>query len=213
MQKSDATTRTVVRDAEVTRASILDAAETEFAKVGLLGARTESIAARTGVTKAMIHYYFENKENLYRAVIERAVQRRSQEFGKIPFEQMTAVEGLKAIVDSLMAEMKSNPCIASILLFEALQNEGAYCQESSVGCFYEPIITLLERGMNEGVFRQLDARHVAVNLVGMSVFYVCTRSNLQTIWPVGTDLMADEQYGRHQETTINMLLSALCINN
>jgi AcrR family transcriptional regulator len=50
------------RDAEATRSSILDAAEHEFAKVGLWGARTESIAARTGVTKAMIHYYFENKE-------------------------------------------------------------------------------------------------------------------------------------------------------
>lgn len=38
-----------VRDAEATKAQILDAAEEEFAKYGLAGARIDAIAARTGV--------------------------------------------------------------------------------------------------------------------------------------------------------------------
>jgi len=39
------------RDAEATRGKILDAAEVEFAMSGLSGARTEAIAAHTGVTR------------------------------------------------------------------------------------------------------------------------------------------------------------------
>jgi TetR/AcrR family transcriptional regulator len=47
-----------VRDAEATKAQIIDAAEEEFAKHGLNGARTEAIAKGAGITTAMIYYYF-----------------------------------------------------------------------------------------------------------------------------------------------------------
>lgn len=58
-----------VRDAEATKTAILDAAEAEFAQYGLNAAKTEEIAAKTGVTKAMIYYYFKSKEDLYVAVV------------------------------------------------------------------------------------------------------------------------------------------------
>ncbi|WP_036487439.1 TetR/AcrR family transcriptional regulator [Myxosarcina sp. GI1] len=46
------------RDSEATQTEILDAAVEEFALQGLNNARIETIAANTGVTKAMIYYYF-----------------------------------------------------------------------------------------------------------------------------------------------------------
>jgi AcrR family transcriptional regulator len=51
-----------VRDAGATQAVILAAAQEEFAKHGLAAARTEAIAAKTGVVKSMIYYYFKDKE-------------------------------------------------------------------------------------------------------------------------------------------------------
>jgi TetR/AcrR family transcriptional regulator len=62
-----------IRDAEVTQQQILDAAEVEFAKHGLHGARLSAIAIRTKITTAMIHYYFDNKEGLYKAVLQRPI--------------------------------------------------------------------------------------------------------------------------------------------
>jgi len=53
------------RSAE-TRSRILDAALSEFAANGLAGARTEQIAQSAGVNKALLYYYFESKEKLYR---------------------------------------------------------------------------------------------------------------------------------------------------
>jgi Bacterial regulatory proteins, tetR family len=43
------------RNPEATKNQILDAAEAEFAVTGLGAARTEAIAAQTGVTKAIIY--------------------------------------------------------------------------------------------------------------------------------------------------------------
>jgi TetR/AcrR family transcriptional regulator len=51
------------------RALILKAAEEVFAAKGFDGATTAEIAARAGLPKANLHYYFPTKEAVYRAVI------------------------------------------------------------------------------------------------------------------------------------------------
>src|SRR5271156_6692360 len=53
--------------------AILAAAESVFAEHGFGGATMAAIAARAGVPKANIHYYFPNKQRLYRAVVERGL--------------------------------------------------------------------------------------------------------------------------------------------
>ncbi len=60
-----------IRDAERTQQAILAAAEKEFANKGLAGARVDIIAERAGANKRMLYYYFNSKENLYLAVLER----------------------------------------------------------------------------------------------------------------------------------------------
>ena len=61
-----------MRDAERTRAEILEVATHEFAQRGYSGARVDEIADQTSTTKRMIYYYFGGKEQLYIAVLERA---------------------------------------------------------------------------------------------------------------------------------------------
>ncbi|HRP69951.1 MAG TPA: TetR/AcrR family transcriptional regulator, partial [Turneriella sp.] len=53
-----------------TRDTILAAAVEEFAQNGFAGARTENIAKAANVNKAMLHYYFQDKETLYDAVLD-----------------------------------------------------------------------------------------------------------------------------------------------
>jgi TetR/AcrR family transcriptional regulator len=53
--------------------AILAAAEAAFAERGFRGATMAEIAARAGVPKPNVHYYFPTKERLYRAVVERVL--------------------------------------------------------------------------------------------------------------------------------------------
>ncbi len=57
---------------EESRAAILQAAALEFAEQGIAGARTDSIARGARVNKALLYYYFEDKETLYGAVLDHA---------------------------------------------------------------------------------------------------------------------------------------------
>src|SRR3954447_4026536 len=55
---------------EKTRSAILKAAVHEFASEGVAGARTDAIARAAGVNKALLYYYFRDKESLYGAVLD-----------------------------------------------------------------------------------------------------------------------------------------------
>jgi TetR/AcrR family transcriptional regulator len=55
-------------------ALLLDAAEAVFAEMGFAGASTAAIAARAGLPKANLHYYFGTKEAIYRAVLDRILK-------------------------------------------------------------------------------------------------------------------------------------------
>jgi len=71
MARRSPTAATRVRDAERTRAAILEAALVEFGEHGYAGARTSTIARRAGVNAQLISYYFDGKEGLYRALQQR----------------------------------------------------------------------------------------------------------------------------------------------
>src|ERR1700760_149620 len=55
---------------EKPRAAILKSALEEFAHEGVTGARTDEIARRAGVNKALLYYYFKDKEGLYAAALD-----------------------------------------------------------------------------------------------------------------------------------------------
>src|SRR5919197_2801200 len=55
---------------EESRAAILQAAIREFSREGVAGARTDAIARAARVNKALLYYYFKDKDSLYGAVLD-----------------------------------------------------------------------------------------------------------------------------------------------
>jgi TetR/AcrR family transcriptional regulator len=66
------------RDPDRSRQALLDAARHEFADKGLAGARVSEIAARAGVNKQLISYYFGGKQGLYDALVEQWLEKERE---------------------------------------------------------------------------------------------------------------------------------------
>ncbi len=60
------------RDPDLTRERILEASHALFVEKGFAAVTMREIAARSGVTKSLIHHHFGNKEALWEQVKERA---------------------------------------------------------------------------------------------------------------------------------------------
>lgn len=195
------------RDAEQTKRLIMDAAEVEFARRGLLGARTEDIATAADCTRAMIHYYFESKETLYRLVLERLFEQQAKAAHGFDVHQGTSEQALTSFLRLIMVGLRERPNLPLIVLFEGIQNQGRFYKQIVVSAIYEPLIAILERGKKEGSFRSdIDPVHTAINIIGTSIFYIMSKNNLSHLFEGAPNLMCEELYERHIDQALKLIL-------
>lgn len=198
----------VQRDKEATKCRILDAAEEEFAVGGLMGARTEAIACKTGTTKSMIFYHFRDKEGLYQAVLERAVARRMRVLQKIDLHADPEI-ALRDLCEALLDDVSSHLNLTAIFMYEAIQNKGRYYREISLATVYVPLMEVVKRGVETEQFRSIDPYHAAVNIIGMCVFYYCSLENIKHLWPPGTDMLSREMKDKHKQEAIDQIIAGV----
>ncbi len=201
-------THSPTRNPEATKNQILDAAEVEFAVTGLGAARTEAIAAQTGVTKAMIYYYFQSKEELYRAVLERCLSDALGTLDQLQLDYLPPDAALVRLLEKMLHCMSENPRIGSILSLEAIQNKGKYYPKQLGDLLYGTIINILEQGIITGVFRHLEPRHTAVNIVGTCAFYFTAQENLKYLWP-GKRLLGKDLLQSHAQESIDLIMAGI----
>lgn len=199
---------TLSRNSEATKTQLLDAAEVEFAVTGLIGARMEAIAAHTGVTKATIYYYFLSKEELYRAVLGRCFTEALEMMEQLQLDCLPPEAALVRLLEQMLDCMSQNPRIGSILSLEAIQNKGKYYPKQLGDLLYGTIIEILNQGMMVGVFRALEPRHTAVNIVGTCAFYFTAQENLKYLWP-GKRLLGKDLLQRHRQESIDLIMAGV----
>jgi TetR/AcrR family transcriptional regulator len=196
------------RDPEATKSQILDAALVEFSIGGLAAARTEAIAAQTGVTKAMIYYYFDSKEDLYRSVMERCFRQDLQRVQQLGLQSLPPKEALITTLRMIFQTMAASPQMANILTLEAIQNKGKYYPQETARLLYDQLIALLESGVASGVFREMDPRHMAIDLIGSCAFYFIALENIKYLWP-GKQLLGKTMLAQHAQSTMDLILAGL----
>tara|TARA_R100000935_G_scaffold41175_1_gene62792 strand:+ start:1803 stop:2558 length:756 start_codon:yes stop_codon:yes gene_type:complete len=86
---------------------ILDAAEKLFSLYGLYGVTIKDVAAEVGVHTSLLHYYFENKQNLFEQVVKRrapeTIERRMDalaEYAEQAGDNPTVEGALRAFLDT-----------------------------------------------------------------------------------------------------------------
>lgn len=196
------------RDAEATKAQILDAAEEEFARFGFSGAKTEAIAAKTGVTKAMIYYHFGNKEALYKAVIQRPAADFVSAFGNLELETMPPEEALKTVIRVAIAHEISHPHYGRVLLHEAMQNQGQYFHLTGWINPINRVVAVVERGIQSGDFRPVDPFLTVNHIMGICTFYFNAQANMRNVQP-DFEWFTPEAIEHFTESAIAMVLAGI----
>lgn len=197
-----------VRDAEKTKQQILDAAEIEFAKHGLKGARTDEIAKAAGVASRMIYYYFESKEGLYQTVLQRPATEIQDAIAQIDFAASSPDQALAAVIRVAIAYETRHRHRGMLLFQEASQNQGKYFTQTNWQQAIGLLTGLLEQGMKAGIFRPLDPYMTTLNIIGVCVFYGNAHENLKHLTP-NQDLLSAEMIEQYTQAAINLILNGV----
>jgi AcrR family transcriptional regulator len=82
------------------REQILDAATRAFARTGFSGTGLDDVAVEAGITRVILYRHFESKQDMYRAVLDRACARLAEIVGEDDFDE----NSIPALVRSASAD-------------------------------------------------------------------------------------------------------------
>jgi TetR/AcrR family transcriptional regulator len=164
----------------VERDRLLDAAESEFAEQGFQGARLRSIAERVGVTAGSLYHHCSGKDDLYRAVLERAFERAAPAILARP-RASDPLDDIHALLRAAMEELARRPTVAA-LIFQALAAAPSSEQLGFEARRLEALTVVIEplmRGIQQGRFVIPDLRVTLVQILALLTFpFVAHRSVL-----------------------------------
>lgn len=198
---------------EESRAAILQAAAQEFAREGIAGARTDSIARSAHVNKALLYYYFKDKESLYRAVLDHVFSGLAEtinaafESNLPPREKILAYAGAHF---DYIANHALYPRIVHAELTRARAGNTAQF-ERIVQQYFRPlfgkIADVLRQGQATGDFRPVDPMQFIPSMISVIVFYFNTVPVIKLM--TGNDPLTPERLAERRAAVLDFISAAL----
>ena len=172
--------KTRVRDAEATRARILQAAKTEFARLGLGGARVDQIADQAQANKRMIYHYFGSKEDLFQYVLEEAYLDIRNAEQELRLAHLPPRDALEKLVRFTWSYYLDNPEFITLVNSENLHRarhlEGSERVRVASRRFTNMVKDILDRGVADGVFRPgIDPVQLNITIAAIGYYYLTNR--------------------------------------
>ncbi len=171
------------RDKLVTEEKILKASLEEFGEFGYSGARVDRIAERAGVNKAMIYYYFENKEVLYERVIRENTAMIFNRLSGVVSISDDPVVVLRSLLDNYITLVDSLDRNVVKTMLRELASGGDFFRKIAIPTLVLPMVQLIEslfgRGAGSGQFKSLDPYYTFIQLVGGILFFNMVRMPMQ----------------------------------
>jgi TetR/AcrR family transcriptional regulator len=155
---------------------ILQAAREVFHRKGLGGARMAEIAEKAEINKAMLHYYFRSKQDLFQRVFEEGFGKILGQVFSILAGELPLEEKVKAVVTFYTQSLLEHPELP-VFVLNAIQADaelfmGGLLKKTGI----EPkkvmgtLAMQIQQEAKAGNIEPIDPRNFLLNLVGMSIF-------------------------------------------
>jgi TetR/AcrR family transcriptional regulator len=198
---------------EESRAAILQAAVREFADHGIAGARTDAIAKSAGVNKALLYYYFQDKDSLYGAVLDKVFSGlRDTVMGALGSDATPSAK-IMAYAGAYFDYIAANPLYPRLVqreMMRAGRGQSAHIQHIVKDYFrpvYSRITEVLAEGIGAGEFRPVDPLHFIPSMIAIIVFYFTGAPVMQIMTRVNP--LLPERVAERREAVLDFISAAL----
>jgi len=198
---------------EESRAAILEAAAQEFAEHGIAGARTEAIAREARVNKALLYYYFKDKESLYGAVLDDAFSGLKTTLFRVFDSDLPTKEKMMAYVGAYFDFIASNQLYPRLMQREMMRARDGHSPhiDQVIKNYIRPIFgrvgELMKKGIADGDFRPVNPAHFVPSMVAMIIFYFSSAPMMQKI--VGFNPLTPERIAERRAAVLDFVSAAL----
>ena len=152
---------------------ILSAARKVFTTKGMAGARMQDIADEAGINKAMLHYYFRDKDKLFGVVFLAEAQKFFPKINSIFNSDAPLFEKIENFVNEYIDEMQENPYLPWFVMNEINRDPDQFMYKvwgknnlPKPAKFLEQI----EKEIKNGTIKRFNPVHLLMNLLSMTIF-------------------------------------------
>lgn len=172
---------------ETTKEKILDAAKRIFVARGMAGARMQEIADEAGINKALLHYYFRNKEQLFETILMEVSTRFFPRLNQIFDSDLPLFEKIRSFCSSYIDNVMKNPYIPMFVLNEMNQNQEIFLKSLLKNNAPNPskLVIQIEEEVRNGNIIPVSPVQLLINMMSLCVFPFVSKPMLQLV--IGLD--------------------------
>ncbi len=198
---------------EQSRAAILQAAVREFSREGVAGARIDAIARSARVNKALLYYYFKDKDALYSAVLDHVFGGLTVAVNAAFALNVPPREKILAYIRAHFDYVASHPLYPRIVQGEMMSagRNGSSQLDRIVKQYFRPLTSqlaqVLTEGMAGGDFRSVDPMQLVPSIIAVIVFYFINAPVMRSM--TGIDPLQTKPVAARRAAVLDFISAAL----
>jgi TetR/AcrR family transcriptional regulator len=162
---------------------ILVAARKVFIAKGMSGARMQDIADEAGINKALLHYYFRTKEQLFETIFKEVMGNLVPRIKSILLSDLTLYEKIEQFCDQYIGIISQNPYLPIFILNELHKQPSLMITKMFGGELPDlhKFTAQVEKEVKAGKIKPISPVHLIMNMMSLCVFPFLGKPLLSTI--------------------------------
>jgi len=141
-----------VKDPEIRRAEIMDAAMLLFMEKGYANTTTQDIVDKVNISRGLLYYHFKNKEDILYCLVERYSEKLLSVIHVIVYDDdKTAIEKIRAFIDATIISTDNVSAEGTELQKTVDLKENRYMLDKLSHKLIEKLTIYFERIINQGI--------------------------------------------------------------
>jgi len=190
---------------------ILQAAKQEFVINGFKGTSIKSIAQRAAIPRANIHYYFKNKAEIYRRLLDNILTTWNSQFDTLSIDQDPR-EALTAYIRSKVLYSKQEPEASRIFASELIHGAPMLADyfSSEFKSWMKEKVSVIEYWINNKLMDDVNPRHLLFLIWSSTQHYA--DFNVQVLAGLDKPELTDKDYEDVTEFLTDVILKGCGVN-
>ena len=172
-----------VKDPEIRRAEIMDAAMLLFMEKGYANTTTQDIVDKVNISRGLLYYHFKNKEDILYCLVERYSEKLLRDIHVIVNDDdKTAIEKIRAFIDVTIISTDNVSAEGTELQKTVDLEENRYMLDKLSHKLIEKLTIYFERIINQGISEKVfSVKYPSETAEFLMTAYVFVSNNIGII--------------------------------
>ncbi|TWX71183.1 TetR family transcriptional regulator [Colwellia sp. C1TZA3] len=175
------------------KAIILQAAKKEFVTYGFKGASIKRIAERANIARANIHYYFQDKTDLYQQLLSNIIAVWNRDYNTLTVDNEPK-KVLSAYIRAKVMHSKNDPDASRIFASEIIHGAPVLAEylNNDFKVWLHSKVTVIESWIQQGLIDEVNPYHLLFLIWSSTQHYA--DFNVQVVAGLNKESMTDDDF-------------------